>query len=37
MVGALLQKCMTENDGGNLDAMINKAFKDAIDECIYKS
>lgn len=36
-VGALLQKCITADDGGNLDAMINKAFKDAVDECIYQS
>ena len=34
-VGSLLCKCLTAADGGNLDKMINDAFKDAIDECEY--
>lgn len=32
-VGALLAKCLTADAEGNLDKMINKAFKDAVDEC----
>lgn len=34
-VGALLAKCLTADDGGDVDAMIKKAFKEAIDECEY--
>ncbi|MGN1207069.1 MAG: extracellular solute-binding protein, partial [Eubacteriales bacterium] len=34
-VGALLTKCLSAEDGGNVNAMIDKAFKDAIDECEY--
>ena len=34
-VGALLAKCLTTDDGGDVDAMIKKAFKEAIDECEY--
>ena len=34
-VGALLAKCLTADDGGDVDAMIRKAFKEAIDECEY--
>ena len=36
-VGALLTKCLSADDGGNVNAMIDKAFKDAIDECEYNS
>ena len=34
-VGLLISKCLTANDGGDVDAMIAKAFKDAIAECEY--
>ncbi|MCR5457423.1 MAG: extracellular solute-binding protein [Clostridiales bacterium] len=34
-VGALLVKCLTGDDGGNLDKFIDDAFKEAIDECTY--
>ncbi|MBQ2511957.1 MAG: extracellular solute-binding protein [Clostridia bacterium] len=34
-VGALLVKCLTLDGGANLDAAIDKAFADAIDECEY--
>ena len=34
-VGALLSSCMTAKDGGDVDAMIDKAFQNAIDECEY--
>ena len=34
-VGKLLAKCLTADDGGDVDAMIKKAFKDAIAECEY--
>ena len=34
-VGALLAKCLSANDGGDVDAMIKKAFEDAIEECEY--
>lgn len=34
-VGALLVKCLTGDDGGNVDAFIKKAFEDAINECEY--
>ena len=36
-VGALLSKCLTADDGGNVDNMINKAFADAVAECEYNS
>lgn len=34
-VGALLVKCLTGDDGGDVDAFIKKAFDDAIAECEY--
>ena len=34
-VGTLLSKCLTADDGGDVDAMIDEAFQDAIDECEY--
>ncbi len=34
-VGQLLAKCLSADDGGNVDAMIKKAFEDAIAECEY--
>lgn len=34
-VGTLLAKCLTADDGGNVDNMILKAFEDAIAECEY--
>ncbi len=36
-VGALLSKCLTAADNGNLDQMIDKAFADAVAECEYAS
>ena len=36
-VGALLQKCLLISSTEDVDAKINEAFKDAIDECIYQS
>ena len=36
-VGALLQKCLLLPTTDDLDAKINQAFKDAVDECIYQS
>ena len=36
-VGTLLTKCLTAADGGDVDAMIEDAFQDAIDECEYRS
>ena len=36
-VGALLSKCLTADDGGDVDAMIEAAFQDAVDECEYSS
>ena len=36
-VGTLLTKCLTAADGGDVDAMIQKAFQDAVDECEYNS
>ncbi len=35
-VGALLTKCLTADDGGDVDAMIKAAFKEALDECEYQ-
>lgn len=34
-VGALLSKCLAGDAGSDVDAFINKAFSDAIDECEY--
>lgn len=34
-VGGIITKCLAASDGGNVDAMIKKAFEDAIDECEY--
>ena len=36
-VGTLLSKCLTADDGGNLDNMIKKAFEDAVEECEYSN
>ena len=36
-VGALLTKCLTAKDNGDVDAMIEDAFQDAVDECEYRS
>ena len=36
-VGALLQKCLLIGKNEDIDAKINEAFQDAIDECIYQS
>jgi multiple sugar transport system substrate-binding protein len=36
-VGALLQKCLLIGADMDVDAEIAKAFKDAVDECIYQS
>jgi len=36
-VGTLLSKCLTADDGGNLDAMIKSAFEDAVEECEYSN
>ena len=35
--GALICKCLTANDGGDVDAMIKTAFEDAVAECEYNS
>ncbi len=34
-VGNLLSKCLAADAGSDVDAMIAKAFKDAVDECEY--
>ena len=34
-VGALLTKCLSADANGNVDAMIDAAFKAAVDECEY--
>ena len=36
-VGTLLTKCLTAAAGGDVDAMIKKAFEDAVAECEYQS
>ena len=36
-VGTLLTKCLSGEDGGDVDAMINEAFEDAIAECEYNN
>ena len=35
--GALISKCLTADDGGDVDAMIKQAFEDAVAECEYNS
>ena len=35
-VGALMQRCLTE-ETSDVDALLNEAFADAIDECEYNS
>ncbi|MBP5238170.1 MAG: extracellular solute-binding protein [Clostridia bacterium] len=35
-VGALISKCISETDITDVDAFIDKAFSDAIDECEYQ-
>ncbi|MBQ6043126.1 MAG: extracellular solute-binding protein [Clostridia bacterium] len=35
-VGALISKCISETDITDIDAFIDKAFSDAIDECEYQ-
>ncbi|MBE6616929.1 MAG: extracellular solute-binding protein [Ruminococcaceae bacterium] len=35
--GALICKCLTADDGGDVDAMIKAAFEDAVAECEYNS
>ncbi len=36
-VGTLLSKCLTADDGGDVDKMIKNAFEDAVDECEYSN
>lgn len=36
-VGTLLTKCLSAEDGGDVDAMINAAFEEAVDECEYNN
>ena len=36
-VGALLSKCLTADDGGDVDKMIKKAFEEAVEECEYSN
>ncbi len=36
-VGTLLTKCLTADDGGDVDAMIEAAFEEAVEECEYNS
>lgn len=36
-VATLLAKCLAADDGGDVDAMINAAFEDAIEECEYSN
>ena len=36
-VGTLLSKCLTANDGGDVDKMIKKAFEEAVEECEYSN
>ena len=36
-VGTLLSKCLTADDGGDVDKMIKKAFEDAVEECEYSN
>ena len=34
-VGGIITKCLAGSDGGDVDAMIKKAFEDAVAECEY--
>ncbi len=36
-VGTLLSKCLTANDGGDVDKMIKNAFEEAVEECEYSN
>ena len=36
-VGLLIQKCLSGDAGGDVDAMIKKAFEDCVAECKYQS
>ena len=36
-VGTLLSKCLTADDGGDVDKMIKNAFEDAVEECEYSN
>jgi len=36
-VGNLLSKCLTAADNGDVDAMIQKAFEEAVEECEYNN
>ena len=36
-VGLLMQKCFTADAGGDVAAMIKKAFEDAVAECKYQA
>lgn len=36
-VGTLLTKCLSAEDGGDVDAMINAAFEEAVEECEYNN
>ena len=36
-VGTLLSKCLAADDGGDVDAMINAAFEEAVEECEYNN
>ena len=36
-VGTLLSKCLTADDGGDVDKMIKKAFEEAVEECEYSN
>jgi hypothetical protein len=36
-VGTLLSKCLTADAAGDVDAMILKAFEDAVAECEYSN
>lgn len=35
-VGSLLTTCLTKEDGGDVDKMIQQAFEDAVSECEYQ-
>ena len=35
-VGSLLTTCLTKDDGGDVDKMIQQAFEDAVNECEYQ-
>ena len=36
-VGYLLQACLTQDDGGNIDALLKQLFSTAVSECRYKA